>query len=391
MKRFLHVLFLGVFLTTTANAQSGRVRTKSTTGTETKPIGRTIDPNVYTESRPFKPIKLAPNRRRVRKKQVPKVPVVEAKKTTGQDDEDEIISIEASLVTVPVTVFDKNGIYIPHIGKHEFKIFEDGVEQEITYFGADDQPFTVALVIDTSGSTQFKIEDIRFAARAFVRQLEPRDKVIVISFASGVRVRSEVTNDKEKIYRAIDSIGFGGGTALYDAVEFSLKKRMRKIKGRKAIVLFTDGVDTGSRDANFRENLEDAEESDSLIYPVYYNTFLSGRSSGTILSSPFPGVSIGNSSVREAKAHTFGKHFLEDLAAYTGGRVFHAGQSRSILVQAFEGVAEELRSQYVIGYSPSSEGEKGERKRIKVRVYRGDIRVRARDSYIVGERNTRGN
>ncbi len=375
MKRFVFALISFAILVAAVNAQSGRrIKTRSTPKPKTvTAAARTIDPNVYSESRPFKPVLLTPGRRKKSKKK-PKVV------------EDEIISIDASLVNIPVSVFDKNGIYVPHILKKEFKIFEDGVEQEISYFGTNDEPFTVALMIDTSGSTQFKIEDIHWAAKLFARQLEPRDRMIVIQFSGGVKVNQEATNDKDLIDRAIEKAKFGGSTSLYRAVEFTLKKRMNKIKGRKAIVLFSDGVDTSTWRNGFQSNLEDAEESDTLIYPVFYNTFLGSLTGGTVMGAP--PILSGGGGVYDARAQTFGKNFLEQLASYTGGRMFEAGRSRSLLFQAFEGIAEELRTQYHIGYSPLNEGEKGERKRIKVRVYRPDLRVRARDSYIVGETQT---
>jgi len=379
MKRPVYAAILALFLFLTVNAQSGR-RIKTKAKSTPVPTAKAIDENIYSESRPLRPVRLTRNRNK-KKNRKKKENVKNTSVSNGADGEDEIISVESALVTIPVSVFDKNGIYIPHIRKQEFKIFEDGIEQEIAYFGTNDQPFTVAIVIDTSGSTQFKIEDIHYAAKLFVRQLQPHDKIMVIQFSNRTRVRAEATNDKLTLDRAIERARFGGATSLYDAVEFTLK-RLNKIKGRKAIVLFTDGVDTSSRGASSTENLEDAEESDTLIYPVFYNTFLSSITGGTVMSSPFPtsGGVLGN-----ARAQTFGKVFLENLAAYTGGRVFYAGRSRSLLVRAFEGIAEELRTQYSIGYSPIDVGEKGDRKQIKVRVYRPNLRVRARDSYIVGE------
>jgi len=375
------VAFLSGFLFVAANAQSGR-RIKTKPRPTPAPATKKINENVYSESRPLRPVLLT---RKKRKKSRKKKKVVKTKPAKANDGEDEIISVDSSLVTIPVSVFDKNGIYIPYIKKEEFKIFEDGVEQEIAYFGPSDEPFTVALVIDTSGSTQFKIEDIHFAAKLFLRQLEARDKVLVIQFSSGVRVNAEATNDKPKLDRAIERARFGGSTSLYRAVEFTLRKRMNKIKGRKAIVLFTDGVDTSNWRNGYRRNYKDAEESDTLIYPVFYNTFLGGISGGTVMSSPFPTIGGG---VQNARAQTFGKSYLETLAAFTGGRLFRAGGSRALLAQAFRGIARELRTQYNIGYSPINAGETGERKQIKVRVYRPNLRVRARDSYIVGEAKT---
>ncbi len=386
MNRIFVALFIGAILALPIHSQSGRrIKTKPVPAADTN--ANRIDENVYSESRPFKPVLLTPRgKKEKRRNRDLDVKPAASQVSTDEDRDDDIISVDSSLVTIPVSVFDSNGIFIPHIRKEEFKIFEDGIEQEIAYFGNEDQPFTVALVIDTSGSTQFKIEDIQYAAKLFVRLLEERDKVIVIQFSDSVRVRAEATNDRAALDRAIDKTRFGGGTSLYEAVEFSLKRRLNKIEGRKAIVLFTDGVDTTSRGASYRENLEDAEEADTIIFPVFYNTFLSSITGGTVMSSPFP---TSGGMVMTAEMQTMGKVFLEELASFTGGRVFHAGQSRALLVQAFQGIAEELRAQYSIGYSPIEIGEPGDRKQIKVRVYRPDLRVRARDSYIVGEVQTK--
>jgi VWFA-related protein len=164
---------------------------------------------------------------------------------------------------------------------------------------------------------------------------------------------------------------------LYDAVNFSLSKRLSMVEGRKAIVLFTDGVDTMSHKANYESTLALAEEADSLIFPIYYNTFAQTRANSVdVWGPPPPGTT--------AREYAVGKKYLEELAAYTGGRVFRPESTPGGLTAAFEGIAEELRRQYSIGYIPSEDGKPGQRKQIKVRVNRPNLVLRARDSYIVG-------
>lgn len=316
---------------------------------------------------------------------------------TGAED-DEVLKVETNLVSIPVSIYDRNGLYIANLKKDDFKIFEDGKEQEVAYFGTSDKPFTVVLLIDVSPSTEYKIEQIQDAAIAFVNQLKPQDNVMVIQFDSSVDVltKPELTNDREKIYKAINNTGFGGGTSLYDAVDFSLRKKLGKIEGRKAIVLFTDGVDTTSNRADFESTIRDAEESDSLIFPIYYNTFLDGRGGifgggGGVMSTP-PGLGIplpggmgGGNTMGSSEEHARGRAYLEELAAATGGRVFRPNSSAGGLNAAFEGIAEELRKQYNIGYYPQDEAQAGTRKQIRVRVNRPRLVIRAKDSYIVGE------
>ncbi len=304
--------------------------------------------------------------------------------TTGSDDD--VLRVETNLITIPVSVFDRNGLYISGLLQKDFKIFEDGIEQDVAYFGTIDKPFSVILLIDTSPSTAYKMEQIHQAAIDFVNNLEPQDSVSVIEFAQSIHVLTEATNDRQKIYEAIKKARFGGGTSLYDAVDFSLRKRLSKIEGRKAIVLFTDGVDTTSRN-RYEQTVSEAEESDSLIFPIYFNTFFGssdGGGLGGINGGIIPGSNGNRGSGDSAEEYALGKRYLEDLAAVTGGRVFRPESTPGGLSAAFEGIAEELRRQYSIGYIPKDEGKPGQRKRIKVRVDRPNLAIRARDSYIVG-------
>ena len=294
--------------------------------------------------------------------------------SANADADDEVIKIETALITIPVSVIDRNGLYISNLGKENFKIFEDDNVQEIAYFGTSEKPFTVVLLLDTSPSTAFKIEEIQDAAIAFVNQLKPEDKVAVIEFDENMHVLAKPTNDKKKLYKAIKKADFGGGTSLYDAVNFALRKYLNKIEGRKAIVLFTDGVDTTSDEASYESNLYETEEADVLIFPIYYNTYAE--------NSDQNGGARGTS----AEEYRIGKRFLEEIAEQTGGRIFPA-ETPVGLKNAFTGIAEELRRQYNIGYYPSEIGQKGERKLIKVRVDRPNLIVRARGSYIVGSGN----
>lgn len=388
MKKF-GILLLILTIVSIASAQSGRRITA-----KPEPTSVIIDEDSYSESRAYKPRVIYPPNYRDKnsknKKEVKKKPEVAV-----ENVDDDLITVDATLVTIPISVFDRSGLYISGIRKEEIKIYEDGKEQEIAYFGISEKPFTVALLIDTSPSTEYKIEEIRRAAKAFVDELQPQDKVIVIEFDGDPQVLTEATNDRQKIYRGIDKADFGGGTALYDTIDFTLNKRMNKIEGRKAIVLFTDGVDTVSR-KSYDSTMRDAEEADSIIFPIYYNTFLgnSGITNGGIggIGGGINGgiiPSVGGMQNRgygtSSEEYALGKRYLDELASYTGGRVFTPEKTPGGLQAAFEGIAEELRRQYNIGYYPADEGKIGQRKQIKVRVYRPKLIVRARDSYIVGD------
>lgn len=375
---FSAVLFL-VLLVSFATAQSGR---KITATPAPSPTVIKDEPGQYSESKP------RPARVRTYSNRFPGVskggdtkPASTGTIAQTDTDDGEVLRVETNLITIPVSVFDRNGLYIPGLRQSDFKIFEDGAEQEIAYFGTSDKPFTVALLIDTSPSTSYKIDEIHQAAIAFVDQLKPQDSVIVIEFNSSVKVQCEATNDREKIYRGINRAKFGDGTSLYNAVDEALRKQLSKIQGRKAVVLFTDGVDTTSRKNSYDSTLNYAEESDSLIFPIYYNTYYDAQRSS---SQTWPNIFGGGMMGVTAEDYALGRKYLNELADVTGGRVFRPESTPGGLTSAFEGIAEELRRQYNIGYVPKAEGKPGQRKQIKVRVNRPNLVIRARDSYIVG-------
>ena len=376
--RYFSLLALIVFCASAGYAQSGRKIKPTPT-----PLVESSDESTFSEStpRPKRPVWTPPSRREPQSTMVSTRPVAD---TT--DDTEAEVKVETTLVTIPVSVYDRNGLYIPNLGKSNFKIFEDGKEQEIAYFGTSEKPFTVVLLLDTSPSTEYKIDEIRAAAVAFVDQLKPQDQVMVIEFDGNVHVLTESTSDRQLIYKGIRKADFGGGTALYDAVDFSLKKRLNKIDGRKAIVLFTDGVDTASGKASYDSTLAIAEESDAMIFPIYYNTYFDTQRSTTVYD-PFPDPIWGAQPQPRGtrpEDYALGRRYLEELADYTGGRIFRPEATPGGLTRAFEGIAEELRRQYQIGYIPGDEGKPGQRKQIKVRVDRPNLVIRSRDSYVVG-------
>jgi Ca-activated chloride channel homolog len=193
---------------------------------------------------------------------------------TGPEEVDagDIIKVNTTLVTLPVSVMDRDGRYVPNLSKDDFRIWEDGVEQQVAFFASVEKPFSVVLMLDTSPSTQFRLEDIQDAAITFVNQLRPDDKVMVVSFNNDIRILSEMTTDRGKLRRAIERAYTDDGTRLYDAVDMVMNQQLSRISGRKAIVLFTDGVDTTSRRASYESTVMHAQELDALIYPVQYNT-----------------------------------------------------------------------------------------------------------------------
>jgi VWFA-related protein len=309
----------------------------------------------------------------------------------GETIEGDVIRTDTALVTVPVTVLDRNGRYVPLLRRENFRLQENGVEQKIAYFATTDSPFTVVLLIDTSGSTHFRLDDIQDAAITFVTKLKTNDSVMVMSFDDRIQVLCKPTTDRDEITRAIKRTRTGGGTRLYDAVENILNKQLATISGRKAVVLFTDGVDTTSR-ASYDSSLRLAEESDAPIYSVDYDTSGSMSAGGIPLPggrgtinmplprSGIPGSAPGSSPGDYKRA----VRYLHALSDATGGR-FYSGDTMFGIGQAFTWIAEELGRQYSLGYYPSAAGKEGERRQIRVKTTEPDLVVKSRESYIYSE------
>jgi Ca-activated chloride channel family protein len=191
---------------------------------------------------------------------------------TAQNDL-ETIKIDTNLVTVPVIASSRTGHYITDLLKEEFKLSEDGVAQEIAFLATVNAPFHVVLMLDTSDSTREKLPQIQQAAIAFLNQLGPRDRVKIISFDTEVRDLNEFTSDKSILRGAIEKTRTGTGTRVYDAMQTALDV-LRPIQERKAIVLFTDGVDWHSDSSTFEGTLHDLDESGVIIYPIRFDTRL---------------------------------------------------------------------------------------------------------------------
>lgn len=320
--------------------------------------------------------------------------------------EGDVVRIETSLVAVPVSVLDRQGRFIPGLRREDFRVFENGVEQAIAYFEPSEKPFTVALLLDTSASTRFHLWEIREAAIAFAKKLRPQDRVLVVTFSDEVLLLTEATNDLEVVNAVIQTnANPGSATRLYDAVNLVIAERLNKIQGRKAIVLFTDGVDTASNVATYESTLREAEELDALVYPIQYDTtdymraMQNGGSVSVVTTTrgnwPFGGSTStqtipvsppGNLQAMGATNANYDRanQYLHGMADRTGGRLYQAND-RAQLDQAFSSIAEELRRQYSLGYyEPSRDAQAagGDRRMISVRVNRPNVAVRARNSYL---------
>lgn len=290
--------------------------------------------------------------------------------------QEEVIHINADLITVPVSVLDRNGRYLSNLKKENFQIFENGIEQEINLFEAIEQPITIFFLLDTSKSMKNYMSELVRAANAFLNQLRPNNQLIVASFCDYTKTLQKAASVAEVRSNKIKLKSCGKATMLYEAVDNTLKK-MKKIQGRKAIVLFSDGIDSGITTSTLgffvtaKDNLRDAEELDALIYTIRFGAI-----------SPMPPKYANKKdyfrSVKEIN------NYIQDIAQKTGGRHYKI-ENISNLEETFKTVAQELGQQYSLGYYPKETGRKGERRQIKVKVNVPDAAVRARSSYVVGD------
>ena len=331
-------------------------------------------------------------------------------------DENGTLKMDTALVTIPASVMDRDGKFVPFLKKRDFRLYEDGLEQDIESLNSVETPFHVVLVLDTSNSTLFKFDDIQDAALAFIKQLRRDDQVMVVSFDSKVRFHSDFTSDYDELRRAIEETRIGGSTKLYEAVD-KVVDRLGEIESRKAIVLFTDGVDTASRRANYKNTIEKVEESGAIVYPIKYDTEddqqRGGVTSPTTSPWPWPTPHPPNrrrwpfspfagrlstewqspqwsfsqwpgrapsSGGRQSEEYRRAARYLQELADRSGGRL-HDGDTLYNLSQAFSSIADELRHQYALSYYPTNSKKDSSFRRVKVRVEKPGMIVRAREGY----------
>jgi VWFA-related protein len=296
--------------------------------------------------------------------------------------EDDVIKVNTNLVTSSALVVGRDRKYVPTLRRQDFHVFEDGVEQELAYFAAVDEPFTVALLIDNSRSTTFDLRDILDAAVALVDQLRTNDRALVISPTDDLKTIVGPTNNKEELRQAITNIKPGGGTRLYDAFDFALRHELAGIKGRRAIVLLTDGVDNASRNASYQTNLNDLAKSDVQVYVVQFSTYATvSKQTGRVRRPPPEGSGFSRVDYQRADAYL---HQISDL---TGTSVYPAADV-SKLDAAIASIADELHNEYSLGYYPKP-GKTGELRRVEVRVDQPWLVVRgARSGYLFGKGGT---
>ena len=266
------------------------------------------------------------------------------------------------IVSLNVTATDGVSHYVTDLAQPDFQVFEDGVRQDISFFSRRLQPIALSLLLDSSASMEDKLPTLQTAAGNFVRRLRPNDIAQVIDFDSRVDVRQMFTGNQTDLLSAIDHTAAGGSTSLHNAIYIALKE-LKKVRAvteedirRQALVVFSDGEDTSSL-VSFDEVLDLAKRSETSIYAIALR-----------------GADLQTKGFREAE------FVMRTLALETGGRSFFPGKIED-LNAVYSQIADELASQYTIGYTSKNPRRDGGWRRIDVRVTRPNVTARAKRGY----------
>jgi Ca-activated chloride channel family protein len=266
------------------------------------------------------------------------------------------------VVSLNVTVVDSASRYITNLEQSEFSVFEDGVKQNTIFFTRRPQPIALSLLLDSSASMEDKLPTLQEAAANFVRRLKPNDLAQVIDFDSRVSIRQAFTSSQGDLETAIHQGAPGGSTSLHNAIYISLKE-LAKIRAeseddvrRQALIVFSDGEDTSSL-VSFEEVLDLAKRSDTSIYTIA----LRGRDTNT-------------------RGFREGEFVMRQLAQETGGREFFPSRIED-LTEVYSQIADELASQYTLGYTSKNPRNDGAFRRVIVQVAREGATPRTKRGY----------
>jgi Ca-activated chloride channel family protein len=304
----------------------------------------------------------------------------EAADETGQDqagDEGFRIGVAVNQVYLSVNARHVTGGFAKGLQREDFLVFEDGVLQEIVNFNSEKVPVKVVLLIDASGSTRFSQGEIQRAALEFARRLSDEDRVSIITFNHNAKLIRSWTNDLERVERALKSIYAKGATVLNDAVYVTFDDLLAEVDGKTAVILLTDGIDTGSM-VSYEEAVNLALRSESMVYVVskleeYWAQAIAYRAQQQAFGRYIPRELTDDFILSRKRA-------LQRLADLTGGRVLEE-KSFASLVDVYTQVAEELRNQYYLSYIPTNSKRDGSWRNIEVRARRADVVLRTRQGY----------
>jgi len=281
-------------------------------------------------------------------------------KAQETEDDDTPIKVDTLLLTMPFTVADKSGRNIAGLKKENFSVFQNGEEQDIEYFFNEEAPMNVAILIDTSASTEKALDKIQKAARDFVKILRPEDKGIIVSFDYRTVFLSELTSDKKRLSKAIEQtrIADQTGSDINEAIFQIINNHFASFKGRKAIIALTDGM-VIKRAVSSQQTMDVLQKSDTIFYPIIFKT-------------KFYSEAMKRAALNKRKPMSI--EILEILAQETAGRIYE--KEAANLKEAFQSIAEELKQQYLLGFYPDNSAKS--LGNIKLEVDRKELIVRTK-------------
>jgi VWFA-related protein len=327
----------------------------------------------------------------------------------GQEKTDAKLTGGVTVVNVFANVHNSKNEVVKDLKQEDFAIEEDGRPQVIKYFAREaDLPMTIGLMVDTSGSQRRVLGKEKTATSDFISQVlrEDKDKAFLIKFDAEAEEMQELTSSKKKLQSALNDVegasprqlqrrndpnstGGGsnprGGTILYDAILLGSNEELKKVQGRKAMILLTDGDDHGSR-SSLSECIEAAQRADTLVYSIYFvdqeqSNFNPGFGGPGMGGGRHGGMGGGGGRPRQQPmSRGDGKKILQRISKETGGAFFEVSKKMPI-EKIYEQIEEELRSQYNLGYSPDKSDAGGGFRKIKVTAKGKGLVVQAREGY----------
>jgi VWFA-related protein len=345
-----------------------------------------------------------------------------------QDAPATTLSVNVKVVTLPVTVRDKHNQIVKGLTKEDFTLTDDGHPQVIKYFNLDTNlPLTLGLLVDSSMSQRTVLDQEKSASKAFLDQMltEEKDKAFVLQFDREVELLEDLTTSRDKLKAAVDEIqvgsagssddssgdssggrrGRGGGTQLYDAIYLASNELMKKQQGRKALIILTDGVDRGSKES-LNTAIEAAQRSDTEVYSIYFKGERGGGGGnnngggypgggrrgglgypgGGYPGGGYPGGGGGypRGGGGQPESKVDGKKILAQISGETGGRLFEVTKKETV-DQIYATIEEELRSQYVLGYTPDKADRGSGYHKLGLTTDKKDVTVQTRAGYYAEE------
>lgn len=276
------------------------------------------------------------------------------------------LQVEVDLVNVTATVVDDDGEYVPDLTENDFAVFEDGVEQRISFFSHDQRvPVSLGILIDISGSMKNKLQQALQIAREVALALSPEDEVFVMTFAGDMNVLTDFTRTGPEIPQIFRGVRTGGDTHQFDSIALALRMMEKAQHQKKVLLLLSDGFDMGSRiDADVAEDL--LKRAEVLVYAI-----------GIDDDDTDPEV------MRRTRYHVY-HYMLERLTDVTGGRAFRVYTGRRYALRSLaEVLLEELHQQYTLSYYPTNVAADASWREIEVRLKTSDLPVRHRPGYYV--------